>query len=169
MCTTERETFIDAPAYRAMVYDYILLIQRPKTVPTISAIQSDILVAEAETHETNNHVVGLDGKRIVGHADAVAWSGLACNSDITVAQIQFRVQVNIARDVKHYGSGTGLVTRPAERTGLIVVLKGGHMIDLASATAGGVAAIALGSGKCLKFVNGFPCRTHKSTKHCYKR
>ena len=110
-----RQTFVDGPAHRAMVDDDVLLVQCTKAIPSVGTIQQHIHIAQSEAHVTHNHVTALDSARIVGHADAIAWSRLSSDGDITT-DVECRLQMNRSRNIEHNNLRSRLPQCPAQRT-----------------------------------------------------
>ena len=82
----DRQTFVDAPADGTVVHDDVVVVHRTETV---TLMISNKLIAQTETHITEDDVVAGDDKRMIGYADAVARSCLSGNGDITVLDLQF--------------------------------------------------------------------------------
>ena len=144
------EALVDAPTHRAVVDDDVRLVEASESVPSVSTIHLHVLVAQTEAHVAHNHIVGLDLHGIVGHADAVAWSGLAGDGHVALADVERGFEVDGARHIEDDGLGSVLVQCPAQRpfSGIVQV---GHMIDFSAPATGHIAAKTLGTreGGCL--------------------
>ena len=57
---------------------------------SVSLMMRHLPVAKTETHETHNHIVGLNEKGIVGYTDSIAGSCLTGNGDIGIFKPQLR-------------------------------------------------------------------------------
>ena len=134
-----------------MVNDDVVVVHRSQTV---TLMIGNKLIAQAETHITEDDIVAGDDKRMIGYADAVARSCLSGNGDITVLDLQFRGQVDRSRHIKDNRSRTFLIQSIAKRTRLVVVLNGRHMINLTATTAGSVHSETFCSRKCRRLVLG---------------
>ena len=128
-----------------MVQDDIVLVASPDAVFTVTGIRS--LISQAETKETDNHVVGTDIRRIILQADAIAGGCLAGNGQVSFFNLQLRLQLNDPGHIEYNRAGARLLNRPAKGTLGTIIGQFGHMQHLTSAAAGGIHAATFGSGE----------------------
>ena len=140
LVVVERGAFVHRPAHRAVVEDDVGVVAAPDAV-----FLAGHLVAQAEAHEADDHVVGVVLDAVVGQADAVARRRLAGDGDVALGDGQAALELDDAGHVEDDGPGAGLTEGVAERSLVVVVLERGDVIDRATAAAGREHAAALGA------------------------
>ena len=145
----EGGTLVRAPAHAAMVYDDILVVAPPDGIALVLP-----LVAHAAAQEADDDIVGFDHQRIVLQANAVAGGCLPGNGHVAFLYLQVALQLDDARHVEHDDARPALL-HPGTQRARAAVVQVGHVVDLASAAAGGgVAGKALGARKCRSHNSG---------------
>ena len=99
--TIYRQTFVDRPAYGAVVHYDVALIH---AFQSVSLMVCHLTVAQTEAHEAYYYVAGFDGEGVVSHADAVAGGCLSEDGHVTVLQLKLRGEVDSARHIEHDSS-----------------------------------------------------------------
>ena len=143
------EALVDTPADGTVVDNNVLPVHSTQSVALVSIrIRFQRLVAQTEAHVADDDVlVERDG--IVGYADAVAGCRLSGQRGV-FTDTEGRLEHDGSANVEHDGARATLGVGPTQRTlerGLAVVLQRGDVIHLATASAGGEAPEALGSGE----------------------
>ena len=135
------------------------MVTAPDGVRSVGKIAALVQVAQAETHITDNHIVGIDHDRSAAHADAVAGSGLTGNGQVSVFDAQVAEQLDRTCHIedddafaRRFGGGT---ERARAR-----IIEVGHMVNLSA------AASAPGKARCtpsFSLARGSPRSTPGST------
>ena len=106
-----------------------------------------ILISQTESQETDNDIVGLDGKRISGYADTVAGSSLTGNGYITIIYTKCRIQKYGSRYIENNRTPSLLLNSPTQGA-LSAIIKIGNMVNCTATATRHISTETLSPGKC---------------------
>ena len=141
----ERGTFVGTPGDGAVVDDDVVAETSAEGIGSVGLLGRERPVAHAETHISDDDIAARYRYRIAGHTDSVARRALSGDGQVAARDVQAAVELYRTRYLEKNGN-FGEVGYPVSQGARCVgIFERGYIVDRASASARGIASVAVGS------------------------